>query len=136
MTAANLHKNNWMKHDKLNVYEGFHKSGSHILPLLWTQFMKKWEECSKCEYPQKSQKENWPRGSVTPQWILVIPGFNFQCLQWYLSKSLRIYQETKDTFLKRGLNFSIDLSSWELQKKVSHMSINMHRKIKLVFLFK
>lgn len=34
MTAANLHKNNGMKHDKLNVYEGFHKSGSHILPLL------------------------------------------------------------------------------------------------------
>lgn len=107
-----------MKHDKLNVFspsvnEGFHKSGSLILPLLWTQFMKKWEECSKCEYPQKSQKENWPMGSVTPQEILVIPGFHFQCLSlhWYLSKSLHIYQDTEDGFLKKGLNFSIDLSS-------------------------
>lgn len=74
------------------------------------------------------RKKPGPRKVWFHREILVIPRFHFQCLQSYLSKLWWTYQDTDDAFLKRGLNFSIDLSSWELQKKVSHMSINMHRK--------
>lgn len=125
MTAANLHKNNWMKHDKLNAYEGFHESGSHILPLLGTQLMKKWEECSKCEYPKKS---NWPTGSVIPQGNFGNTRISFPMSSVILEQIIMYSSRYRGCFSEKGSKFQYWLKLMRTAKE-SHMSINMHRKI-------